>query len=231
MAWQSTTNTVKFFGDIIDIDWGRLFIASNKNNDFIFEESRNGIIFGYLLNEENTEQNFLVAYDDIQSIEYFGDACNGLWRKNFSSMYDLLSWRLITIFDSLDNCKKIDQRISEDSLKNGGSTLEFLTALSYRQSIAAHKLILDSNNEVVFLSKECSSNGCIGTVDVSYPSIPLFLLYQPELVKGMLRPIYKFASQSVWEYEYAPHDVGRYPYANGQVYGETVLVMRMMGHQ
>src|SRR5699024_3535477 len=74
---------------------------------------------------------------------------------------------------------------------------------------------------VVFLSKECSSNGCIGTVDISYPSIPLYLAYQPELVKGMLRPIFKFSSLPVWEFDFAPHDVGRYPYATGQVYGES----------
>lgn len=54
---------------------------------------------------------------------------------------------------------------------------------------------------------------------MSYPSIPLFMLYSTEYVKGMLRPIFKFAACDVWEYDFAPHDVGRYPYAWGQVYG------------
>jgi len=34
----------------------------------------------------------------------------------------------------------------------------------------------------------------------------------------MLRPIFKFAACDVWEYDFAPHDVGRYPYAWGQAY-------------
>ena len=72
---------------------------------------------------------------------------------------------------------------------------------------------------MIFLSKENDSNGCIGTADVSYPSIPLFLLYSTEYVKGMLRPIFRFSECEVWKEDFAPYDVGRYPYAWGQVYG------------
>jgi hypothetical protein len=39
---------------------------------------------------------------------------------------------------------------------------------------AAHKMIADEDGEAVLLSKENDSNGCIGTVDVSYPSSPRF---------------------------------------------------------
>ena len=72
---------------------------------------------------------------------------------------------------------------------------------------------------MLFLSKENHSNGCIATVDVSYPSIPLYLIYNPELVKGMMRPIYKFNDMPVWNYDFAPHDAGTYPYCCGQIYG------------
>ena len=90
---------------------------------------------------------------------------------------------------------------------------------SLRQSIAGHKLIKGQNGETIFLSKENGSNGCIGTVDVSYPSMPLYLLYNTELVKGMMRPVLKFAQMPVWSYDFAPHDVGTYPVCCGQVYG------------
>ena len=58
-------------------------------------------------------------------------------------------------------------------------------------------------------------------MDVTYPSVPLFLIYAPELVEGMLDPVFKLIEKGLWDFEFAPHDVGTYPIANGQVYGYT----------
>ena len=43
----------------------------------------------------------------------------------------------------------------------------------------------DENGNLIFISKECASNGCAATVDVTYPSIPMFLKYAPEYVFAM----------------------------------------------
>ena len=56
-------------------------------------------------------------------------------------------------------------------------------------------------------------------MDISYPSCPLFLLYAPKLLKGMLTPIFDFAKNNLWTYDFAPHDVGSYPFCLGQTYG------------
>ena len=106
--------------------------------------------------------------------------------------------------DLLERAGKISSRYAD------------IVSLAYRQAIAAHKLTWDGG-EIQFLSKECFSNGCIGTLDVTYPSIPLFLLYNPELVEGMLNPLFKYAASPNWPYAFAPHVVGQYPIANGQV--------------
>jgi hypothetical protein len=86
--------------------------------------------------------------------------------------------------------------------------------------------VLDENGEILYISKECFSNGCAATVDVSYPSIPMFLIYNPELVKGMMRPVFRFAKSDAWKFDFAPHDVGCYPLVNGQVYGGEKLELK-----
>lgn len=202
-------------GDLVDIDWGYFYLASANAADATYYKNLEMLEFTYTA----AEHSFLAAYDDMHAINYFGQAENALWKEQYPTMIALLQHYLTEIQQNLASCRRIDEQIQQASLKAGGETLDLITTMAYRQAICAHKLIRDEKGEVIFLSKECSSNGCIGTVDVSYPSIPLFLLYQPELVKGMLRPIYRFASLPVWEYEFAPHDVGRYPYATGQVYG------------
>lgn len=177
------------------------------------------IDFGSVKNERQ-EKYIAIAYEDIRSIEYFGEQFCAYWqrdKKTFASMAEDAVENKARI---LERAEAFDNKLYADAVQAGGRKYADMAALAYRQAYAAHKLISDRNGDIVFLSKENYSNGCIGTVDVSYPSIPVFLLYSPELVRGMMRPILKFADSEKWPYDYAPHDAGTYPKANGQVYGK-----------
>ena len=177
------------------------------------------IDFGEVCNQKQ-EKYIAIAYDDIKSIEYFGEQVCGYWQKYGMTFDEMVEDAVENANGIFTKAAKFDNKLYSDAVASGGKKYADLLALSYRQAYAAHKLIEDKDENIIFLSKENYSNGCIGTVDVSYPSIPVFLLYTPELVRGMMRPIFKFAASDEWEYDYAPHDVGTYPKANGQVYGK-----------
>jgi hypothetical protein len=119
----------------------------------------------------------------------------------------------------LARCKAFDANLVRKLTSAGGAKYAQLCALAYRQGIAAHKLAIDHDGTPLFFSKENFSNGCIDTVDVTYPSAPFFTLFSPALLKAQIQPILDYACSRHWKFAYAPHDLGTYPLANGQVYG------------
>ena len=151
------------------------------------------------------------AYDDIKSIEYFGDQLTSYWNKDGKTILEAITEAYADYDCVRAKCQAFADRMFIDATRAGGEKYAEICELSYRQAIAAHKVAVDTEGNVLFISKECFSNGCAATVDVSYPSIPLFLLYNPELVCGMMRPIYKYSRTDGWIFDFAPHDCGQFP--------------------
>ena len=159
-----------------------------------------------------------LAYDEIYPIEYFGKPLRECYTEYFDSFGDMARAAIAEHAQIKEMCEKFDNDLISMTSRYGDN-YEKITSLAYRQAISAHKLVKDTEGNYLFLSKENESNGCVGTLDVTYPSIPLFLKFNPELVLGMLRPIIRFALSDKWKFDFPPHDVGQYPIANGQVYG------------
>lgn len=216
-AGQRVQKPLCHSGDHITIDWGYLYLAGGTP----VRAEANGLALETALRVESGAHqrvSLLLGYDDVASIQYFGHMQKAWYARNGKTFVQALEETWAGRDALLADCDAFDAELLAEARERGGEDYALIVSAAYRHTIAAHKLIADPQGKPVFLSKENDSNGCIGTVDLSYPSAPLFLKYNPELVRAMARPVLYFASLPVWTYDFAPHDVGRYPYATGQVY-------------
>jgi len=161
----------------------------------------------------------ILAYDDLYSIDYFQRKLRPYWRRNKMGAADLLKAAARDYQTLAERCARFDAELTRDLVTAGGPRYAALAILAYRQTLAAHKLTADFDGRPLYFSKENFSNGCIATVDVTYPSAPFFLLLNPTLLEAQLRPVLEYARSPRWPWPYSPHDLGTYPLANGQVYG------------
>lgn len=160
----------------------------------------------------------VIGYDDVYAMQYFDQNYKGYWTKKNATIEQVFEDLHTNYEDIMQRCRELDGVIYADGYNAGGKEYAELLSGSYRQVIAAHKLFEDSHGHLLFFSKENYSGGMVNTLDVTYPSQPLFLLYNVDLAKAMLTSVMEYAESDRWGFDFAPHDIGRYPLANGQVY-------------
>ena len=226
-------------GDDVRIDWGYLHLVHEnaevstffKRHQFFLKRQKPkrlefdpAVPLSYkkfpilFATSEKMSDVFVFAYDDVKSILYYDGRQIDAYYKTFYGSFEAMLPIAVKEADEMRAlCAAFDQKMLADMVKISPEYAD-IGALAYRQAIAAHKLI-EVDGKLLFLSKENFSNGCLATLDVTYPSIPLFLLYNPELVRAMMRPLFTFARDQRWQYPFAPHDCGRYPFCDGQRYG------------
>lgn len=175
---------------------------------------------GKVSKETSAEGYLMMGYDDIYSIEYMYEKRMGYWKHDGKvTIFDAFEKLRDNYSSIMDRCRALDAIIYDDAEKAGGQKYAEICAASYRQVMAAHKLFTDKEGNLMWFSKENNSNGCVNTVDLTYPSAPLFLIYNPELEKAMMTSIFEYSASGRWNKPFAAHDLGTYPIANGQVYG------------
>lgn len=231
-------------GDDLRIDWGYFYLAADKGNTkaaigtsailrdafvsgsglpaSVSGENENAkmALVSDLGNTASISGKYLIGYDDIYSIQYFGQNLRPYWNNDGNaSILDMFHKADAQYGDLIERCYAFDRDLMKEATEAGGKEYAELCALAYRHIMAAHKLVKSPEGELMWLSKENNSNGCIGTVDLTYPSSPIFLCYNPELAKAMMNHIFYYSESGKWTKPFAAHDIGTYPIANGQVYG------------
>ena len=167
----------------------------------------------------SVSRHVLLGYDDVYSVEYMQQKLLPYWRKEFPDFSALLKGAERDYQPLQKRAEQYDSDLEHDLVQAGGPEYAAIATLAFRQAIAAHKLVEDASGVPFFMPKENFSNGSISTVDVLYPSRPMFLLLNPKLVEAQLEPVLRYAQSARWKFPFAPHDLGVYPLANGQLYG------------
>jgi hypothetical protein len=236
-------------GDNLRIDWGYMYVAAPKSANAMqsLASAQNAstafssrttpqnltgknlwlntlIPFGKI-GSEDKEKMVMLGYDDLYSVQYFHQNLKPWWKKDTATTIESEMEKALADYSSiLTKVDSLNTTVYNDAIKAGGEVYAKLCVMAYRQAISAHKLVKSPQGEILFLSKENFSNGSINTVDVTYPSAPLFLVYNPDLLKGMLNGIFYYSESGKWTKPFAAHDLGTYPLANGQTYGEDMPV-------
>ena len=154
----------------------------------------------------------MVGYDDVYAVQYFGDNLRPYWnRKGNKTMEELLNNANRDYQSLREKCSRLDYEIMTQARKAGGREYAELCALSYRQVVSAHKLVETQDKNLLLFAE------AMGIVDVFYPSAPLFLYYNPELLKALMNPQFYYSESGKWTKPYPAHDTGNFPVSNGQI--------------
>ncbi|HVW16024.1 MAG TPA: DUF4965 domain-containing protein [Mucilaginibacter sp.] len=238
-------------GDDLRIDWGYMYVAAPTAGGVIQYISNgrdevspllakatvtadtikgkelflNTIIPFGEVGKNYVERYMELGYDELFSVEFFNVPLKPWWKADGTrTMEKELAKASSDYLSVMKKCGAFNHQMYQDALKAGGEKYAKLCVIAYRQSIAAHVLVKSPHGDILFLSKENFSNGSINTVDVTYPSAPLYLAYAPKFMEGMLNGIFYYSESGKWKKPFAAHDLGTYPLANGQTYGEDMPV-------
>ena len=234
-------------GDMITIDWGYLYLPDINGSVAVADQDLTASTFASTgtLPESTTpftssdeaempqlsyvhdfgtvsqaSSYMMFGYDEIYDMRYMDVDYKGYWARNGKTILQAFAEFQQNYDDIMTRCKAQDQIIYDDGLAAGNAKYAEILCASYRHCIAAHKIFEDNKGNLLFFSKENNSNGCVNTVDLTYPSAPLFLLYNTDLMKGMCTSILDYCESNRWGFDFAAHDLGTYPHANNQVYAQ-----------
>ncbi|RYE16733.1 MAG: DUF5127 domain-containing protein, partial [Sphingobacteriaceae bacterium] len=186
--------------DDMRIDWGYFYVAAPKTTnamqyvtlgDAAVDAFTKGAVISTVSKGKSLSLNTVIpfgtvgktvkerfvelGYDEIYAIQYFKTNLRPWWNTSGKqSMEGQLASAADEYKTVMQKCTAFDKQVYADALKSGGKNYAHLCILAYRQSIAAHTLVKSPQGEILWLSKENNSGGFINTVDVTYPSAPLY---------------------------------------------------------
>jgi len=159
----------------------------------------------------------VLAIGDVRdpAVSYQGAQVPPLWKSYWPDWTQMLSSFCLDADTERTRADQMDARVTKDATKAGGAKYAALCTLALRQAFGATEMVGTAAKPWMFM-KEISSDGNISTIDIVYPSFPVFLYANPNLLKMQMDPLFDYAESGKWPQLYAEHDIGSsYPNANG----------------
>ena len=164
-------------------------------------------------------ETFLLAFDAVKDMTFLSREAKAWWRRDGKSFETMLAEALRDAPRLMRVMAAFDAQQAKTFERVGGKAYARLAELAWRQSLGGGKLIASPDGEMLYFSKENTSNGCTATVDILYPQLPHLMLMGPAMMKAAMLPDLLYAVSDGWPFDYAPHDLGRFPCADRQRYG------------
>eukprot|EP01063_Lacrimia_lanifica_P036832 TRINITY_DN7406_c0_g1_i1.p2 TRINITY_DN7406_c0_g1~~TRINITY_DN7406_c0_g1_i1.p2 ORF type:complete len:792 (+),score=338.54 TRINITY_DN7406_c0_g1_i1:46-2421(+) len=176
----------------------------------------------------------MLAYDDVKSVYFFGDELTALWQRNYTDIQHAIAAAHAERAAMLAKSEAHDAALVASYAAKTGAKYAALLALSYRQTLAATKLVWnDRRNATWNFLKEISTNGDMQTMDVIYPASPMLIHTQPDLLKLLLLPVLAYAHNETavkFGDPYSPHQLGVYPIANATTAQQEAMPLENSGN-
>ncbi|KAI0024147.1 glutaminase GtaA [Xylariomycetidae sp. FL0641] len=167
---------------------------------------------------------YTIGIAQVNAIELLGSGSGlttykSLWTDYFGTGLEALTFFVNDYDESSKLATDLDNKVASDSLAAAGQDYLIITSLSVRQAFGALQFTNTDDDPLVFL-KEISSNSDIQTVDVIFPTMPLILWSNPNLLNYLLKPLFLNQESGHYPKDSAIHDLGTFPVARGYPDGD-----------
>jgi hypothetical protein len=171
--------------------------------------------FGSIGGQPTAPVELALGHVRSPAVSYLGKSVPPLWKSYWSSWQNMLSFAYDDAVLAVQRASVLDDSVSAAATQTNGSHYAALCALALRQAFGGVELVGTANKPWLFL-KEISSSGNVSTIDVIYPSLPVFLHTNPTLLRLLLDPVLAYTESGKWPLTFCVHDLGAsYPNATG----------------
>ena len=158
------------------------------------------------------------------AVNYLNKAQTPYFRSQYKDIPSSINAFFADHSNALAESQSLDLLVRSHANQIGGANYSDILEASVRQTFGALEVVIPADTlstapqDVNGFLKEISSDGNVNSIDVIYPTMPLFYVLCPQWIKLLLQPVLEYLvhPNGVWDLATAPHDLGNhYPNATG----------------